>query len=251
VRLVLVQPALRFDGDNLDRLRRAIDDVGAQLTTEDIVLLPEHWDLDDDAEGHLGRVTALARSLGCHVIGGSHHGRRGNGHVNTGHVVAPDGTVMATYDKLRPYASERLRVEPGEHFGEVVIGGRRVLVLICADFWFSDLFDRAETLPDLVCVPALSVTRKPHPDYSRSLWRHLAIARAYELGIYVGVSDWGAHSELPVLRTSGVAGFADPTGVDPDAFFTAVGGDARIYDVDFDALMAFRQDRRARGFFWR
>ena len=75
--------------------------------------------------------------------------------------------------------------------------GRRILVTICADFWFSDLFARAGRLPDLVLVPAYSVTRKSTPDYSRSLWRHLAIARAYELGVYVGISDWGYAADAP------------------------------------------------------
>jgi hypothetical protein len=98
----------------------------------------------------------------------------------------------------------------------------------------------------------LSVTRKPTPDYSRSLWRHLAVARAYELGCYVGVSDWAHPSQLPALATSGVGGFADPTVVDPDRLWQPLGPHAvRAFALDFDALEAFRDDRRARGFFWK
>ena len=134
----------------------------------------------------------------------------------------------------------------------MLIGGRRVFVLICADFWFSDLFNRAAHLPDLVLVPALSVSRKPSPDYSRALWRHLAIARAYEFGAYVGISDWGHPSELPMLATSGVGGLADPTREHPDELFRPIAeSGASAFDLDFAALDAFRRDRMERGFFWK
>ena len=104
----------------------------------------------------------------------------------------------------------------------------------------------------MVLVPALSVSRKATPAYSRELWRHLAIARAYEMGTYVGVSDWGQPSSMPMLFTSGVGGFADPTGVDPERFFRPIDpSGASVYDLDFERLGQFRQDRIDRGFFWK
>lgn len=206
----------------------------------------------------------LARRYGCHVIGGSHHEMLGESRaetseeptlqkaINCGVVVRPDGAIVARYDKLRPYAAERDRVRPGTRLGEVEIGGRRILILVCADFWFSDLFERAAELPDLVLVPALSVTRKATPDYSRALWHHLAIARAYEFGAYVGISDWAYPSALPALFTSGVGGFADPTQTDPARFFTPIPeSGVGVFAVNFDALDHFRRDRRIRGFFWK
>jgi len=160
--------------------------------------------------------------------------------------------VIARYDKLRPYSEERERAAPGDTLGEFVIGGIRVLALICADFWFSDLFYKAKHLPDLVLVPAMSVTRKPSPEYSRNMWRHLAVSRSYEFGVYTGISDWGHPSLLPRLAAGGVGGFADPTRLDPDSFYTPVGeSDAAAYDIDLTALEAFRRDRRERGFFWK
>ncbi|HKU41489.1 MAG TPA: hypothetical protein VJR89_25205, partial [Polyangiales bacterium] len=136
--------------------------------------------------------------------------------------------------------------------GELTIGGRRLLILVCADFWFSDLFHRTTQLPDLVLVPAHSVTRKPAPDYSRALWRHLAVSRAYEFGVYVAISDW-AHAPAPPigLPASGVGGLADPATIDPDRFFLPIEDQLRVYELDFDALERFRRDRYARGFFWR
>lgn len=194
----------------------------------------------------------LARARECYVVGGSQHAERLGRRVNTGSVFSPDGSALGIYEKLRPYADERLLVEPGEILGEFVIEGRRLLVLICADFWFSDLFARATSAPDLVLVPALSVTRKARPDYSRELWRHLAIARAYEFAAFVGVSDWGHPSSLMRLFACGAGGFADPTTTDPGAFFTPIGPAAiRAYDLDFQALDAFRADRLSRGFFWK
>ncbi len=178
--------------------------LAGQLGRDDIVLLPERFHLDPSREHYEGDISQLARDLGCHVVGGSHHEQRDADALNSGIVADAGGSVVARYDKLRPYAAERQWVRPGDRLGELDIGGRHVLVLVCADFWFSDLFDRAARLPDLVLVPALSVSRKPTPAYSRSLWRHLAIARAYEFGAFVGVSDWSHASQLPLLRASGV-----------------------------------------------
>jgi predicted amidohydrolase len=253
MKLLLLQPQLSYasDADNLGVVTRIAERFASELGQDDVVLLPEHFDLRDDRAAYESGVQGLARRLGTNVVGGSHHEQRAGGRVNSGVVANARGEIVARYEKVRPYATERERVHDGAEFGEFSVGGRAVLVLICADFWFSDLFARASVLPDVVLVPALSVTRKPTPDYSRALWRHLAIARAYEFGTYVGVSDW-AHVPTPeFLFASGVGGLADPTTVDPGAFFTHIEGDARLYYLDFERLSAFRADRRARGFFWK
>lgn len=255
MKLVLVQTHFSYDvsAENAAVIRRVLEPLARSLSRDDLVLLPEHYDLRPSRADYENDVRALARTLGCHVVGGSHHEQRDGQRVNAGVVSNPSGQLLARYEKLRPYAGERTLVEPGTALGELTIAGKRLLILVCADFWFSDLFHRTTELPDLVLVPAHSVTRKPAPDYSRALWRHLAVARAYEFGVYVGVSDWAAErGPLPVgLPASGVGGFADPTQVDPDALYTPIRGDAQIYELDFTALEAFRKDRYARGFFWR
>jgi predicted amidohydrolase len=253
MKLVLVQPRLLYDpqADNPGLVRRVLEPIADQLEPEDLVLLPEHFDLRAARADYEQAVSELATHLGCHVVGGSHHEQREGQRVNAGVAVDPRGEIISRYEKLRPYADERLRVQRGSALGEFSIGGRRLLVLVCADFWFSDLFHRTSELPDLVLVPAHSVTRKPSPDYSRTLWRHLAVSRAYEFGVYVGVSDW-AHAPAPVgLPASGVGGFADPTTVDPAAMYLPITGAVQIYPLDFEVLDAFRHDRIARGFFWR
>jgi predicted amidohydrolase len=253
MKLVLLQPQLSHaDEENLERVRSALSSAPVEFAHDDIVLLPERFEPMGMRAGYEREMSELARSLGCHVVGGSHHEERASGAVNSGLVMDPEGRVIGRYDKQRPYANERSWVGPGSELGEIEIAGRHVLVLICADFWFSDLFARAERLPDVVLVPALSVTRKSTPDYSRALWRHLAVARAYEFGAYVGVSDWGYPSRLPELSASGVGGFADPTLVEPSRLFAPIGDRVvAVHELDFDRLAAFRQDRVERGFFWK
>lgn len=253
MKLVLVQPQLSYaDAENLGRVKTALSGTRVELERDDIVLLPERFEPMGTRAGYEKEMTALARELGCHVVAGSHHEERGSGAVNSGLALDPDGRVIGRYDKLRPYANERSWVGPGSELGELEIAGRQVLVLICADFWFSDVFARAKRLPDVVLVPALSVTRKSTPDYSRTLWRHLAVARAYEFGAYVGISDWGYPSRLPELFASGVGGFADPTVVEPGRLYTPVGDrTVTVHELDFDRLAAFRRDRVERGFFWK
>jgi predicted amidohydrolase len=254
MRLVLTQPQLEHgpSASNLERIVRLLDGAALELTAEDILLLPEHFHFGTERAAYEADVIDLAGRLGCHVIGGSHHEQRPVGNVNSGVIADPAGNIVGRYEKLRPYAAERQWVSPGSVLGEVSVAGCNVLVLVCADFWFSDLWPRATRLPDLVCVPALSVTRKPAPDYSRSLWRHLAIARAYEFGTYVGISDWAHPSALPLSFASGVGGFADPTPHDEARMFTPIGDTGvTTVSVDLPALEAFRRDRMERGFFWK
>jgi omega-amidase len=252
MKLILVQPQLRVDegADNIGTIRDALAAARVDFAANDIVVLPEG--VDRREHGYEADVAALARSLGCHVVGGSRRELVGDGTVNAGIVFDNRGVALGRYEKLRPYASERQMVRAGATLGEFTIGGRNVLVLICADFWFADLFQRAVRLPDLIVVAALSVTRKPTPDYSRTLWRHLAVARAYEFGVYVGISDWGHPSGLDGGFPCGVGGFADPTATAPERFFTPIGNrDVAVYEVDFAALDTFRHDRASRGFFWK
>ncbi|HVU06030.1 MAG TPA: nitrilase-related carbon-nitrogen hydrolase [Polyangiaceae bacterium] len=253
MKLVLTQPALEYESGiaNYRVVAESVAPLAGTLSEEDVVLLPEHYDLRESRSEYEGGVRELARTLGCHVVGGSHHAVRDGHVVNSGIVVNRQGDVLASYEKLRPYAEERARVAPGSTLGEVTIVGHPMLVLVCADFWFSDVYDRASRAPEVVLVPSFSVSRKPTPDYSRALWQHLSVARAYEFGTFVGVSDW-AHVPVPGrLSASGVAGFADPTRVSPAELFSPVSGAVTVFDLDFERLAEFRRDRASRGFFWK
>jgi predicted amidohydrolase len=256
MRVVLVQPTLGLDADNATRIRTAIDqllvrEIGStRLLPGDLLVLPEHWCLDQLEHVYEQRLRELALAYGCHLIGGSQHVVRNGHNYNRGLVMDPDGAVLGEYQKLRPYGRELEHIAPGSGYGAFHIDGHSVLVLLCADFWFFDLVQRAPQVPELVCVPALSVSRKPTPDYSRALWRHMAVSRSYELACYVAISDWAHDSNLPALRSSGVAGFVDPTVTAPDRMFQPLASGAALFELDFDALSEFRQDRRAQGFLW-
>jgi predicted amidohydrolase len=254
MRVVLVQPQLRHAAgeSNLDRIRTLVSRSAIELARDDLLLLPEGFHFGGSHDDYKADVGELARDLGCHVVGGSHREQLTGAALNAGIVADPDGREIARYEKMRPYASEREWVQAGNQLGEVRVGGFNLLIFICADFWFADLFQRATHMPDIVLVPALSVTRKPTPDYSRTLWQNLAVARAYEFGAYVGISDWGHPSELPLLFASGVGGFADPTTIEAKALFRPIGaGEIAAFPVDRAALDAFRADRMDRGFFWK
>lgn len=255
MKLLLVNPRLAVGAANLETLRVLLSPYRGRLGPNDLVLLPEHhyfgaWD------EYLADMRELAIGLGATLVAGSTHRSIGdadadadrNVRINTGAVIAADGALVTLFEKLRPYANERQWVSPGTARGSFELEGRRIAVMICADFWFTDLFV-SQPMPDLVLVPALSVTRKPTPEYSRALWRHTAVARAYEYGVFVGISDWAADSDLPVQHTSGVSGFADPTPNNADELFRPV-ATAALIELDFSRLDAFRVDRRARGFFW-
>ena len=252
--LILLQAQLRaFDSSyNLSQLRSLLDANLTSMNPGDLVALPEHVVFVNTAAEYRELISPIAKDFGCYVAGGSHHLRRGERSVNTGSLFSPDGESLGEYEKLRPYADERKRVDAGTVIGEFDIEGIHILVLICADFWFSDLYHQVRQAPDLVIVPALSVTRKATPDYSRALWRHLAVARAYEFGAYIGISDWAHPSELPNLFTSGVSGCADPATIDPQSFFSPTPETGFLsIPLDIDRLRQFRQDRKERGFFWK
>jgi predicted amidohydrolase len=254
MRLVLLQPQLQFapEADNLGRILAALKSAGGAFERDDIVLLPESFHRRANWDAYERDMSALAGSLHCHVIGGAHHRPTPAGLMNSGLAFDADGAVIGRYDKLRPYASERACVQPGSARGELVIAGRCILVLVCSDFWFAEVVQQATRLPDVILVAALSVSRKAGPDYSRMLWRHLAVSRAYEFSAYVGISDWAYPSELPVQFASGVGGFADPTTITPEGLFTPMGKrSSAVHVLDFRALDEFRKDRISRGFFWK
>jgi len=253
MRLLLLQPVLHaFDPrHNLTAIEQLVANQGT-LYPDDIILLPEHFTSSGSIEAYTEFLKHLATIAGCTIVGGSHHREVHGKRLNAGTIVGPGGSELGRYSKVRPYFHELNHITPGDKPGEFFINGKHLLVLICADFWYSDLILQSAFMPDLILVPALSVSRKPSPDYARSLWKHLAITRAYELGVYIGISDWNEGSALPKYRTSGVGGFADPTQTDPERLFTPIDeSGSMLVSIDFEALERFRADRRMRGFFWK
>jgi predicted amidohydrolase len=250
-RVVLVQPAVwTVDGiANFDAIGAIAERSRLSFTDRDILLIPELAGAELDEVKYVDRVQDLASSLGAWVVGGSHHRRQRTGVVNAGVVCDPSGSVALTYEKRNPYGAETtLGIARGESVGVLEIGGRKVLVLICADLWDSRSFDEIDR-PDLVLVPSFSISQWPASRSARTLWRHMAVSRAYEFATFVGISDWGAASEYEGHRSSAVAGWASPCAIPPEPFFRPLSRKRlSVHSLRFDDLDKLTADRRRRGF---
>ncbi len=236
---------------NFERIRHLAENSPYGFSSEDVLVLPELVGGESERPEYERATSSLARHLGCYVVGGSHHEERHGGRVNSGSVAAPSGEIISRYEKLRPYGVEsKLGVVPGKLTGQFNIGDCRVLVLICADFWYSEVFlSRLMPRPDLILVPTFSISSRASPLAARSLWRSMAVSRAYEFGAYVGISDWAYPSEYHGLKSSSVAGLADPRPHSHDGFFSKLGR-RKIdgHSVDLRRLRELRQHRSNHAF---
>lgn len=241
----------RDGGENFRRVAKLIERSRVGLSNEDILVLPELIGGESGQKDYERLISDLARAINCHVVGGtSHHTRRGKT-VNSGVVADSQGAIIAAYDKLRPYSIEaRLGVGSGTAVGQFEIPGCRVLVLVCADFWYSDvLVRRIRPRPDLILVPTFSISRRSSPRVARSLWRSMAVARAYEFSVYVGISDWAFPCEYHGLKSSSVAGLADPRPRSGNGFFTRIGERSLVaYEIDLPRLRELRRYRNEHTF---
>lgn len=249
MRILVTELELRADdaAHNFDLIARAVEQSSPSLEADDVLLLPELVDLGPSRTSYVARVRHLARQLGCYVVGGSHYRSGPRGRINWGLAVDPTGAECGSYEKRRPYGGA-VDAASGAALPPFEIGGRSFRTLVCADFWYGEFWHEVGR-PDVVLVPALSVSRKSNPAFARDMWRHMAISRAYEFGVFVAISDWAHGTPDPYRSASGVAGLADPTGTDPARFFQRVGpAGVRAVDLDFAALDHFRADRRKRRF---
>lgn len=254
MRVAMVRiPAWRRDGRaNLGRVREMVAADGVRLGDGDVLVLPELVGGELDADAYTAEVTALARGLGCHVVGGSHHDAGPGGVVNRGLVADGAGEIVAWYAKTHPYGAERdAGVVPGGDGtrGVFTVGGTRVGVLVCADLWYSDLVAAvAGGGVDVLAVPAFSVTQWATPRPARELWRHMAVARAYEFICCVAVADWPEGVRYGALAAAGVSGMARPLPAAPGRYFTPAAGGVTVGEVDAARLGGLRANRIARGF---
>lgn len=219
--------------------------------TAAVVVLPELVGAAMGRAEYTDAVTNLARRLERWVVGGSHHWVRDTGTRNAGLVASPSGEVVAAYQKQNPYGSERAAgVHDGD--GPIVFDAMGISVgaVICADFWHSECIQRLEPHPDVIAVASFSISRGRAPGAAKELWRHLAVTRAWEHGVHVGISDWSAASRYGELFATGLAASVSPAPIHPERFITALGNRrVRTVRVDIDRLRAFRADQHDSGLF--
>jgi predicted amidohydrolase len=156
---------------------------------------------------------------------------------------------VAEYEKANRYGSELSNgVKAGSGGAVFRVGGLTVLALICADFWHWRPGSIGAS-PDIVVVPAFSVTRRARPHMARARWRHQAVAKAYELTAFVGISDWAPSVIHADGRGSGAAGLARPDPPRVRELFSPLGARrVAAFEVDMSELSVLRADRVRRGF---
>lgn len=144
-----------------------------------------------------------ARRHGVWIVGGTVPIRdRNDRAASRSHLMAPDGSVAASYDKIHLFdveipgqAAESYRESatavPGENVvtAETPIG--RIGLTVCYDLRFPALFHRLGVLGvDIIVVPAAFTVPT-----GRVHWRPLLQARAIEsLAYVVAAGQWGEHA---------------------------------------------------------
>jgi predicted amidohydrolase len=172
---------------------------------------------DEEADPSLKQFRALAAELGIHLHIGSMAIRVGSDKVaNRAFVIAPDGAVLARYDKIHmfdvdlgggeSYRESKL-YRPGTAAVAVDLPWTRLAVTVCYDVRFPQLFQAlAETGATVVAIPAAftQTTGEAH-------WHVLLRARAIETGSYVVAAAQGGHHE-DGRETYGHSLIVDPWG---------------------------------------
>jgi predicted amidohydrolase len=171
----------------------------------------------EGADPTLERMRAVARELGVTVHIGSIAIRRDDGKIaNRAFVIAPDGSVLARYDKIHMFDVDLANGEswresatytPGTEAVLVEAAGLRVGLAICYDVRFPHLFRRyAHAGADMITAPA-AFTRQT----GEAHWHVLQRSRAIENGAYLAsAAQGGLHEDG--RETFGHSIIVDPWG---------------------------------------
>jgi deaminated glutathione amidase len=148
----------------------------------------------------LAQLRALAKELGIWLHVGSLGTRLDGGKVaNRSYLIAPDGTIVARYDKLHMFDvdlaggetyRESRTFNPGSKAVLADLPWGRLGMSICYDLRFSELYRAlASAGADLIAVPS-AFTKQT----GEAHWRVLLRARAIETGAFVlAAAQGGLH----------------------------------------------------------
>jgi len=164
------------------------------------MLMPALRSAEDDVV--VAGLCGLARELGVWVLIGSVLVRREDGKaVNRSLLVAPDGAVTASYDKIHMFdvdlpTGERIRessaYEPGDRLVIAEAAGARLGLTICYDLRFPAVF-QALGRAGAEVVPIPSAFTAPTGE---AHWEVLLRARAIEIGAFVlAPAQGGVHED--------------------------------------------------------
>ena len=171
----------------------------------------------EDKDVVVAKARQLARELGIHFHIGSTAILRDDGKLaNHALLIAPDGTTLASYDKIHMFDvdldngeswRESAAYEPGTDAAVVDLAGLKLGFAICYDLRFAQLF-RTEALAGaaVLSVPA-AFTRQT----GEAHWHVLLRARAIENGAFViAAAQGGLHEDG--RETYGHSLIVDPWG---------------------------------------
>jgi predicted amidohydrolase len=155
----------------------------------------------EERDPSLPRFRALAAALGIHLHIGSMAIRLPDGGVaNRAFLIAPDGKVIARYDKIHMFDvdlpggesyRESALYRPGAEAVVVDLPWTRVGLSVCYDVRFPQLYRQlAQSGARLIAIPA-AFTRTT----GEAHWHVLVRARAIETGAYVVAAAQGGHHE--------------------------------------------------------
>jgi predicted amidohydrolase len=214
----------------------------ARAAGADLLVLPEMcttgftMDVDvfaaRDSGASVNALGKLAADHGLWLIAGLSMRRNGR-YLNSALAFAPDGSLVATYDKQRlfAYARETEVYTPGTSPCVIQIGGVSVALFVCFDLRFPELF--REVGPEVdACVVIAN-----WPSARHRHWEVLTQARAIENQCYVvAVNRIG---EGDGLHYSGGSAIFDPWGERRDK--RAAQSSVRIGEVSRSAVMSVRK----------
>ena len=178
---------------------------------------------EEAGDATLTRLRVVAGELGCWLVIGSLLLRVGDGDprfVNRSFVIAPDGTILARYDKIHLFDvslsggesyRESAAIRPGDCAVTVEAAGWRLGLSICYDLRFPQLYR------DLACAGAriLTVPSAFTVPTGAAHWEVLLRTRAVETGCFVlAPAQTGHHASRTgrARRTYGHSLAVDPSG---------------------------------------
>ena len=162
-------------------------------------LLPMLKSVEDDPV--VRGVSALAKELGVEILIGSALVKRSDGQAaNRAVLIAPDGRIAATYDKIHMFdvdlptgetARESRTYTPGEQAVVADAGFGRLGFTICYDMRFPHLYRALAKAGAEVIVAPAAFTRPT----GEAHWEVLLRARAIETGAFVLAAAQGGFHE--------------------------------------------------------
>lgn len=204
MRIAMIQMLVKA-GDVLTNRQRGLTLAREAASHADVLVLPEIWTTGyqlkeltrwaEEVDGSLvSELKEIAKAYGVWIIAGSLPIRRAEGISNTIFVLAPDGNLVADYDKIHMFSlyGEGRFFQPGTKKTVFPLAGTQAGLAICYDIRFPELF-RSMALAGAKIVFVVA----EWPEVRSNHWRLLNQTRALENQMFIiAVNCVGEHKGL-------------------------------------------------------